>query len=626
MKNTGKQNLLDSLGQMSAPELRRLLTEHLTRQKLGLYWERDAIEHDKALNANVVLPRLVPEWSHTPEGCTEHRNLIIEGDNFDSLRLLRATHAGKVRVIYIDPPYNTGNKDWVYNDSYVGQNDRWRHSQWLEFLYQRLTLARDLLSSDGVIMVSINDENRARLELLMDEIFPGRRLGTIVWRTRQGSNADQQCFLSVDHEHVLVYGNPGFAFKGFDKSYEMYSNPDRDPRGDWRTSDLTLGFSYKERPNLYYPLVDPKTGIHYPPNPDRIWVYASETRLKPGQTLQAKSMEEFGRLGQILFPQDQRVETWHTLEDLLKAIDAGDVPRSGKTPILRRDLPELEQWVGKPVGFGRPQFKRYKADLRNQTQPLSSWIVPSFEEGTYEAEANLTSATNQEGARQVAQIFGDRAFNYAKPASLIKGLLAQAARPDDIVLDFFAGSGTTGQVVMELNAEDGGRRRFILCSSTEANDKEPAKNLCRDVCAERIRRVMQGYGGKDAHSLDRGGEFAYLQLDKLDAADVALDATADHATTLLTMRHAAAAPVTHQSGAVRLIAKGADWLMALCPTVNAQVLDELCGLPDRHQVARLVIYAPRPKALAALLAERGIEAQVHALRQAMIQGQGGRQQ
>lgn len=618
--------MLDSLGQMSAPELRRLLTEHLTRQKLGLYWERDAIEHDKALNANVVLPRLVPEWSHTPEGCTEHRNLIIEGDNFDSLRLLRATHAGKVRVIYIDPPYNTGNKDWVYNDSYVGQNDRWRHSQWLEFLYQRLTLARELLSSDGVILVSINDENRARLELLMDEIFPGRRLGTIVWRTRQGSNADQQCFLSVDHEHVLVYGNPGFAFKGFDKSYEMYSNPDGDPRGDWRPDNLTLGFSLKERPNLYYPLVDPKTGIHYPPNPDRIWVYASETRLKPGQTLQAKSMEEFGRLGQILFPQDQRVETWHTLEDLLKAIDAGDVPRSGKTPILRRDLPELEQWVGKPVGFGRPQFKRYKADLRNQTQPLSSWIVPSFEEGTYEAEANLTSATNQEGARQVAQIFGDRAFNYAKPASLIKGLLAQAARPDDIVLDFFAGSGTTGQVVMELNAEDGGRRRFILCSSTEANDKEPAKNLCRDVCAERIRRVMQGYGDKDAHSLAQGGEFAYLQLDKLDAADVAFDATADHATTLLTMRHAAAAPVTHQSGAVRLIAKGADWLMALCPTVNAQVLDELCGLPDRHQVARLVIYAPRPKALAALLAERGIEAQVHALRQALIQGQGGRQQ
>lgn len=143
----------------------------------------------------------------------------------------------------------------------------------------------------------------------------------------------------------------------------MYSNPDNDPRGDWRTSDRTLGFSFKERPNLYYPLVDPKTGIHYPPNPDRIWVYASEARLKTGQTLQAKSMEEFVRLGQILFPQDQRVETWDSLESLLACHRCWDVPKSGKTPILRRDLPDLAQWVGRPVGFGRPQFKTLQGGL-----------------------------------------------------------------------------------------------------------------------------------------------------------------------------------------------------------------------------------------------------------------------
>ncbi len=247
--------LLASLDHLNAHQLRRLLAEHLTQQKVGLYWEPSAIERDAALNANVVLPRLHPEASHCPPDTTQHHNLIIEGDNFDSLRLLRATHAGKIRVIYIDPPYNTGNKDWVYNDHYVGANDRYRHSQWLEFLYQRLTLARELLTSDGVILVSINDENRARLELLMDEVFPGRRLGTITGRTRQGSNADQQCFLSVDHEHVLVYGNPGFKFNGFEKSYEMYGNPDNDPRGDRRIGDITLGFSYKERPNLYYPLL-----------------------------------------------------------------------------------------------------------------------------------------------------------------------------------------------------------------------------------------------------------------------------------------------------------------------------------------------------------------------------------
>jgi adenine-specific DNA-methyltransferase len=618
---TADTALLQQLDRLSAPELRRLLAEHLTRQKLGLYWERDAIAHDQALNANVVLPRVVPEWGHTPEGCTAHANLIIEGDNFDSLRLLRATYAGKIRVIYIDPPYNTGNKDWVYNDSYVGANDRWRHSQWLEFLYQRLLLARDLLTADGVVLVSINDENRSRLELLMDEVFPGRRLGSLVWRTRQGSNADQQCFLSVDHEHVLVYGNTGFAFKGFDKSYEMYSNPDSDPRGDWRTSDLTLGFSFKERPNLYYSLVDPSTGIHYPPNPDRIWVYASESRLKVGQTLQAKSMDEFVRLGQILFPQDQRVEIWQSMDALLTAIDVGDVPKSGKTPILRRDLPNLAQWVGKPVGFGRPQFKRYKADLRNQTQPLSSWIVPSFEEGTYEVEANLTSATNQEGARQVAQIFGDRAFNYAKPASLIKALLAQATRPGDTVLDFFAGSGTTGQAVLELNAEDGGQRRFILCSSTEATAKEPDKNLCRDVCAERLRRVIAGYGGKPGHALAQGGEFAYLQLDKLNAADVALDASLHHAATLVLMRNSALAPVDIVQAAIQVVAKGPDWLMVLCADTGTAALQTLPALPAQHGVARLVVVTPRPKSVALWLSEQGVEAQTLSLREVLVQGQ-----
>ena len=619
--------LLQQLDTLSAPELRRLLAEHLTRQQLGLYWERDAIAHDQALNADVVLPRVVPQYGHAPEGCAAHRNLIIEGDNFDSLRLLRSTHAGKVRVIYIDPPYNTGNKDWVYNDKFVGANDRWRHSQWLEFLYQRLLLARDLLTSDGVILVSINDENRARLELLMDEVFPGRRLGSLVWRTRQGSNADQACFLSVDHEHVLVYGNSAFAFNGFDKSYEMYSNTDNDPRGDWRIGDITLGFSFKERPNLYYPLTDPATGISYPCSPESVWRYATEARLKPGQRLQAKSMEEYIRLGQIVFPTNPRVETWNSMGELLQAIDANEVPRGGKSLLLRRDLPDLEWWVGKPVGFGRPQFKRYKADLRNQTQPLSSWVVPSFEEGTYEADESLVSATNQEGARQVAQIFGDRAFNYAKPASLIKGLLSQATGPGDIVLDFFAGSGTTGQAVLELNAEDNGQRRFILCSSTEATAKEPHKNLCRDVCAERLRRVIAGYGGKDGYTLAQGGEFAYLQLDKLNAADVVLDATPAHAAALLALRNTATAPNQSSEQPVQVVAKGHDWLLVLCTESTPQALAALLALPAQHGVARLLVVAQRAKSVGHWLAQRGVQAQVLSLRQVLLQGQeGGKRQ
>ena len=231
---TTSQNLLKTLDGLNAAQLKRLLVDQLTKQKLGLYWESSAIERDAALNAHIVLPRLVGDYSHgladvagpgTP-------NLIIEGDNYDSLRLLRSTHAGKVRVIYIDPPYNTGNKDWVYNDRYVGANDRWRHSQWLEFLYRRLVLAKDLLTQDGVIMVSINDENRARLELLMDEVFPGRRVGSLVWRTKDTGNDLSQRFSHV-HEHVLVYGNAGFRFNGRATNRSKFRNPDNDSRGDW---------------------------------------------------------------------------------------------------------------------------------------------------------------------------------------------------------------------------------------------------------------------------------------------------------------------------------------------------------------------------------------------------------
>lgn len=190
------------------------------------------------------------------------------------------------------------------------------------------------------------------------------------------------------------------------------------------------------------------------------------------------------------------------------------------------------------------------------------------------------------------------------------------------MLDFFAGSGTTGQAVLDLNAEDGGQRRFILCSSTEATTKEPDKNLCRDVCAERLRRVIAGYGGKPGYTLEQGGEFAYLQLDKLDGADVALDATAQHAATLLSMRNAVVAPVETAQAAIQVIAKGADWLLVLCTHTGADVLSALQAMPTQHSVARLVVVAPRPKAVALWLAERGIEAQALSLREVLTQGQG----
>ena len=293
-------SLLAQLDQLDATQLRRLLVEHLSRRKLGLTWEADLIERDAALNANLVFPRLVSEasqfyslpadardnerilseveGSRSESDAQSSPNLIFEGDNYDALRLLRATHRGRIRVIYIDPPYNTGNKDWVYNDHYVGANDRWRHSQWLEFLYRRLTLARDLLTPDGVLLVSINDENRARLELLMDEVMPGRRLGSLVWRTKDTGNDLSQRFSHV-HEHVLVYANSGFQFNGRQTDRGKFRNPDNDPRGDWSAQPLTKAHTYTERENTYYPIQDPTTGYWYPCDPNRVWAYASEQEI-----------------------------------------------------------------------------------------------------------------------------------------------------------------------------------------------------------------------------------------------------------------------------------------------------------------------------------------------------------
>ena len=626
MATSTETTLLEQFKNLNAQQLRRLLVEHLTKQKLGLYWESNAIERDAALNANVVLPRLVSEYSHTPQGITHHRNLIIEGDNFDSLRLLRATHAGKIRVIYIDPPYNTGNKDWVYNDKFVGANDRWRHSQWLDFLYQRLTLARELLTGDGVILVSINDENRDRLGLLMDEVFPGRRLGSFVWKTRSGSNDETGGRLSIDHEHVLVYSNSGFTFNGDVKDFSQYKNPDRDPRGRWKTGDLSKSHTYLERANGYYPIQNPSTGVWYPCNPSRVWAFASEKKVDDPKALRAKTMEQYIREGKVIFPEpaNERIVVWHTKEELLAAISSGDVPLrpKNKTPLITTDLPDLDFWIGRQVGFGRPWFKRHLSDLQSEVRPVSSWVRGAVEEENLdEFTVGLTAQRSGTGEHSANEILGFNAFPFPKPTSLLRGLLAQATRPGDIVLDFFAGSGTTGQAVLDLNAEDNGQRRFILCSSTEATAKEPGKNLCRDVCAERLRRVSAGYGSKPGYTPAQGGEFAYLQLDKIDAADVAFEATTAHAGTLLSMREAAATPVAITNDDIQVIAKSGDWLTVLCAQATPATIDALVALPAAYGAARLAVFCPRPKGLVALLQARGVEANAYSLADALMKGQ-----
>jgi adenine-specific DNA-methyltransferase len=508
-----------------------LLEKRDREKKLGLVWERDEIEADKAIDENFIAATLVESLSDKP---APWRNLVIEGDNFDALRWLRMTYAGKVKCIYVDPPYNTGNKDWVYNDNYMDKEDRYRFSTWLEFLFRRFTLARDLLTEDGVILVSINDENRALMELMLDDALPGMRAGSLVWRTRVGSNADQDNFLSKDHEHILVYAKGGFSFAGTEKSFAIYANADNDHRGDWTRDNPTLGFNKRERPNLYYPVHDPDADVWYPCNPNAVWRFATKARVKPGQRLQTRPMEELIADGRILFPEDQKISTWNTLDEVSAAVSNSDVPiRGGLKLISEGD--DLAFWVGKKVGFGAIRVKRFRNELRNPRQPISSWVAFNSDKRTEtEGVTTIRAGSNDEAAKSILSVFGTKKFNYAKPVSLLRELVRQSASPGDIVLDFFAGSATTAQAVMELNAEDGGDRAFIMVSSTEATVDEPDKNLCRDIAAERIRRLN---ASDDKKYADLAAGFAYLKTREIDFENIDYDLKPSEAWNALEAIH-----------------------------------------------------------------------------------------
>jgi adenine-specific DNA-methyltransferase len=595
---------------LTKTQLIELLEKRDRTKKLGLVWERDEIAADAAIDENFVACEVIPGLS---DKAAPWANMVIEGDNFDALRWLRMTHAGRVKCIYIDPPYNTGNKDWVYNDDYVDREDRYRQSTWLEFLFRRLTLARDLLAEDGVLLVSINDDQRAKLELLLDEALPGMRVGSFVWRTRTGGNEGGQYFYTGNHEHVLAFARPGFTFSGSKKSYEMYRYFDEEKQDHYRLSDLTVAvaFDNPRAGQAYYPLRDPTTDIWYPCNPNRVWSFTSRERATSKSRIKTKFMEEWIELGSIKFPEQQRVLVWNSREEILDAIQNLNVPKSGNTLMIGPELHDIDFWIGKQVGFGTPAFKRYKKNLQNPTQPLSSWIGTKSDNEPIDPATNIMAAgTNDEGAKTVRDVFGSKAFNYAKPVSLIRELIRQSTGPGDLVLDFFAGSATTAQAVMELNAEDGGDRRFIMVSSTEATKDDPDKNLCRDVTAERIRRLNASTDPK-YDALVAG--FAYLRTKEIKFEDLDYDLTPADAWTALEALHGL--PLTlHDPARLWNVHEGEAVTLVLVDRFDPALID---WLKPRAR-ANLFVYAWAPGQIAGAL--DGLDIELRPVRGTLVRG------
>ncbi|AAM39533.1 site-specific DNA-methyltransferase [Xanthomonas campestris pv. campestris] len=438
-----------------------LLQRRDAERQLGLVWERDEIEADQALNDDFVALSLDAGLSH---GEAPWDNLIIEGDNYDALRALRMTHKGAIRCIYIDPPYNTGNKDFVYNDRFVDKTHRFRHSLWLEFMYRRLQLAKELLADDGVIFVSIDDNEVFRLGMLMDRVFGENNfIANVIWQKVFSPKGTAQHF-SDDHEYVIIYGRdknkwrPNLLARTAAQD-RAYKNPDDDPRGLWTSGDLSARNYYSKG---VYSIVGPTGRVIAGPPAGTYWRFS---------------------------------------EERFKELDADN-----------------RIWWGKS-GDNMPRLKRFLADVQQGTVPQTLWTYGEVGH-TQDAKKQLLEVLNFNSTNDV--------FSTPKPIQLMERILSIASKPGDTVLDFFAGSGTFAQAVAKLNAEDGGNRKFILVSSTEATEDTPDKNLCRDVCAERVRRVLGGYTNAKGQPVEGlGGGFAYLRTRRIPKHRLALKL--DHA-------------------------------------------------------------------------------------------------
>ena len=383
-------------------------------------------------------------------------NLYIEGDNLEVLKLLQESYLGKVKMIYIDPPYNTGN-DFIYADDFMRsqeeENERMGmydedenrlfkntdtngrfHSDWCSMMYSRLMLARNLLTEDGVIFISIDDNEEDNLKKICDEVFGAvNYVATFPWRKRT-AKSDVPFGVSQDYEYILCFAkSSNFAASVEGKERKYYETPDFAGR-PWRVHDLTKQTTASERPNSYFAIVNPKTGAQYPANPNRTWAITEDT------------FRTYYVENRIVFP--------------------------GDYDFLNIQKPVLRYWKADDMKKAGDKFGKVAVSTK----------LPD----------NI--GMSQDGTKEITNLLGTKAFSFPKPAALIKYLISTSSEEGDFILDFFSGSATTAHAVMQLNAEDGGHRKFIMVQLPEKCDeaseayKAGYKTIC-EIGKERIRRA-----------------------------------------------------------------------------------------------------------------------------------------
>ena len=424
------------------------------RKKYGLVWEEEKTKEKFEADTEGKLPVLVEDKKReikTDADTPTH--ILIEGDNYHALSVLNYTHAKSIDVMYFDPPYNTGNNDFKYNDKFVDREDSYRHSKWLSFMSKRLKLAKNLLKDTGVIFISIDDNEMAQLKLLCDEIFLEENyISNIIWQSKTGSSDAKG--IDTLTEYILVYSKNRDKTK-FNKNESTY--------------DLNR-YRYKDK---YFN----ERGPYYTDNLDRGGLRYSDS-LNYGISCPDK---------QISFPNGRN-----------KFEKDGWTWKWGKDKVewgIKNGFIEFKKSKNKPNGWA-VCYKNYllvdnEGNKIKRATPYKN-IIDDIKTG--------------EGTAILKEIFGQQVFQYSKPVNTILRLLSIVKMPIDAkILDFFAGTGTTGHAVLEVNKEDGGSRQFILCTNNE-------NNICTEVCYPRVKKVIQGYKNSKGDKVDGlGGNLKYYK-------------------------------------------------------------------------------------------------------------------
>lgn len=424
-------------------EIEGLKKELKKRKKYGLVWEEKTEEVVEMCKEKLPVLKEVKNKEIITDK-NKPVNLLIEGDNYHSLSVLNYTHEKKVDVIYIDPPYNTGNKDFIFNDRYVDREDAYRHSKWLAFMEKRLKLAKNLLKDTGVIFISIDDNEMASLKLLMDssDLFgEDNFVDCITWEKKSSAKGVPPVNMLVNvHEYIVAYQKSSkFSFLGEPRSLGGFSNPDNDPRGPWRNTNIKSTVKDKSQA---FTITDPKTGNSFTDT----WAY---------------SKEEIKRLikeNYLIFPKSKN---------------------------------------------GQVRKKEFYNEFKRENIPIkSSW-------GLFD---------NQKNTEMLKDILGDAIFLNPKPLDLLIYLLKSTTKKDALILDFMAGSGTTAHAILKLNEEDGGNRKFILCTNNEDNNGNGYK-IAEDICYPRVKKVIEGYVGKISRKKVEGlgSNLKYFKTEFVDA-------------------------------------------------------------------------------------------------------------